>query len=148
MNLGKRILKWCNRIGVLCFLMGHTENNICRRCGKIVSEPRYHLFKRLKAYLIGCFSGVDNRNYVGSLKVNSGMTKYELDVNNNQLYRLSIVDEHLINGTIKRKAVKDNNCIYIDAINDTNALKKSNKIMRELKNNVVLTQVTKKELTE
>ncbi|MDR2825003.1 MAG: hypothetical protein LBB41_07390 [Prevotellaceae bacterium] len=67
--------------------------------------------------------------YKGSLRKKTDMIKYELDIKENKLYRLKyIIDE---NG--RKRAKYKPTCVYFDAINDTNAIRKANKTIYSIK---------------
>ncbi len=139
MNLGKKISQlWSN---ILCFFLGHTGRTICQRCGKKINHDKngnlWHRFKFNNLYL------AEGKEYKGSVKLKTGMRKYELNLKTNELRLLSYDEEtDSETGKVKRNAVYNPFCCYIDAINDKNALRKANAIIREMKTGVHISEVT------
>lgn len=136
MNSEKKISALWNK--VLCFLLGHTHTFICERCGKVVNEENnYNCLKRFRFYLYR-----NNREFKGSLQLKTGMTKYELDLKTDELRLLEF--EMIENdGITERKAVYKPTCVYIDAINDANAIRKANNYLFGVKRSARITEVKK-----
>ena len=136
MNSEKKISALWNKF--LCFLIGHTHTFICERCGKVVNEENnYNCLKRFRFYLYG-----HNREYKGSLRIKSGTQKYELDMKTDELRLLEF--EMIENdGITERKAVYKPTCVYIDAINDANAIRKANNYLFGVKRSARITEVKK-----
>ena len=136
MNSGKKISALWNKF--LCFLLGHTHTFICERCGKVVNdEDNYNCLKRFRFRLYR-----NNREFKGSLQLKTGMTKYELDMKTNELRVLEFeVVEN--NGITERVARYKPTCVYIDAINDANAIRKANNYLFGVKRSARITEVKK-----
>ena len=136
MNSEKKISALWNKF--LCFLLGHTHTFICERCGKVVNEEdNYNCLKRFRFRLYR-----NNREFKGSLQLKTGMTKYELDMKTNELRVLEFeVVEN--NGITERVARYKPTCVYIDAINDANAIRKANNYLFGVKRAARITEVTK-----
>ena len=136
MNSEKKISALWNKF--LCFLLGHTHTFICERCGKVVNEENnYNCLKRFRFYLYG-----HNREYKGSLRIKSGTQKYELDMKTDELRLLEFeVVEN--NGITERVARYKPTCVYIDAVNDTNAIRKANNYLFGVKRSARITEVKK-----
>ena len=136
MNSGKKIYALWNKF--LCFLLGHTHTFICERCGKVVNEEdNYNCLKRFRFRLYR-----NNREFKGSLQLKTGMTKYELDMKTNELRVLEFeVVEN--NGITERVAKYKPTCVYIDAINDANAIRKANNYLFGVKRSARITEVKK-----
>ena len=136
MNSEKKISALWNKF--LCFLLGHTHTFICERCGKVVNEENnYNCLKRFRFYLYG-----HNREYKGSLRIKSGTQKYELDMKTDEL-RLLEFEEVENNGITERVARYKPTCVYIDAINDANAIRKANNYLFGVKRSARITEVKK-----
>ena len=136
MNSEKKISALWNKF--LCFLLGHTHTFICERCGKVVNEEdNYNCLKRFRFRLYR-----NNREFKGSLQLKTGMTKYELDMKTNELRVLEFeVVEN--NGITERVARYKPTCVYIDAINDANAIRKANNYLFGVKRSARITEVIK-----
>ncbi len=136
MNSGKKISALWNKF--LCFLLGHTHTFICERCGKVVNdEDNDNCLKRFRFRLYR-----NNREFKGSLQLKTGMTKYELDMKTNELRVLEFeVVEN--NGITERVARYKPTCVYIDAINDANAIRKANNYLFGVKRSARITEVKK-----
>lgn len=136
MNSEKKISALWNKF--LCFLLGHTHTFICERCGKVVNdEDNYNCLKRFRFRLYR-----NNREFKGSLQLKTGMTKYELDMKTNELRVLEFeVVEN--NGITERVARYKPTCVYIDAINDANAIRKANNYLFGVKRSARITEVKK-----
>ena len=136
MNSGKKISALWNKF--LCFLLGHTHTFICERCGKIVNEEdNDNCLKRFRFYLYG-----HNRDFKGSLRIKTGTTKYELDLKTNELRVLEFeISEN--EGYTERAAEYKPTCVYIDAINDANAIRKANNYLFGVKRAARITEVKK-----
>ena len=136
MNSGKKISALWNKF--LCFLLGHTHTFICERCGKVVNEEdNDNCLKRFRFRLYR-----NNREFKGSLQLKTGMTKYELDMKTNELRVLEFeVVEN--NGIMERVARYKPTCVYIDAINDANAIRKANNYLFGVKRADRITEVKK-----
>ena len=136
MNSEKKISALWNKF--LCFLLGHTHTFICERCGKVVNEEdNYNCLKRFRFRLYR-----NNREFKGSLQLKTGMTKYELDMKTNELRVLEFeVVEN--NGITERVARYKPTCVYIDAINDANAIRKANNYLFGVKRSARITEVKK-----
>ena len=136
MNSEKKISALWNKF--ICFLLGHTHTFICERCGKVVNEEdNDNCLKRFRFYLYG-----HNREYKGSLRIKSGTKKYELDLKTDEL-RLLEFEAVENEESIERKAVYKPTCVYIDAINDDNAIRKANNYLFGVKRSARITEVTK-----
>ena len=136
MNSGKKISALWNKF--LCFLLGHTHTFICERCGKVVNEEdNYNCLKRFRFRLYR-----NNREFKGSLQLKTGMTKYELDMKTNEL-RVLEFEEVENNGITERVARYKPTCVYIDAINDANAIRKANNYLFGVKRSARITEVKK-----
>ena len=136
MNSEKKISALWNKF--LCFLIGHTHTFICERCGKVVNEEdNDNCLKRFRFYLYG-----HNREYKGSLRIKSGTKKYELDMKTDEL-RLLEFEEVENNGITERVASYKPTCVYIDAINDANAIRKANNYLFGVKRSARITEVKK-----
>ena len=136
MNSEKKISALWNKF--LCFLLGHTHTFICERCGKVVNEEdNDNCLKRFRFYLYG-----HNREYKGSLRIKSGTQKYELDMKTDEL-RLLEFEEVENNGITERVARYKPTCVYIDAINDANAIRKANNYLFGVKRSARITEVKK-----
>ena len=136
MNSEKKISALWNKF--LCFLIGHTHTFICERCGKVVNEEdNDNCLKRFRFRLYR-----NNREFKGSLQLKTGMTKYELDLKTNELRVLEFeVVEN--NGITERVARYKPTCVYIDAINDANAIRKANNYLFGVKRSARITEVKK-----
>ena len=136
MNSGKKISALWNKL--ICFLLGHTHTFICERCGKVVNEEdNDNCLKRFRFRLYR-----NNREFKGSLQLKTGMTKYELDMKTNELRVLEFeVVEN--NGITERVAKYKPTCVYIDAINDANAIRKANNYLFGVKRSARITEVKK-----
>ena len=136
MNSEKKISALWNKF--LCFLLGHTHTFICERCGKVVNEEdNDNCLKRFRFRLYR-----NNREFKGSLQQKTGMTKYELDLKTNELRVLEFeVVEN--NGITERVARYKPTCVYIDAINDANAIRKANNYLFGVKRSARITEVKK-----
>ena len=136
MNSGKKIYALWNKL--LCFIFGHTHTFICERCGKVVNEEvNYACWKRFRFYLYR-----HNRDFKGSLRIKTGTTKYELDLKTNELRVLEFeISEN--EGYTERAAEYKPTCVYIDAINDANAIRKANNYLFGVKRAARITEVTK-----
>ena len=136
MNSEKKISALWNKF--LCFLLGHTHTFICERCGKVVNdEDNDNCLKRFRFRLYR-----NNREFKGSLQLKTGMTKYELDMKTNELRVLEFeVVEN--NGITERVARYKPTCVYIDAINDANAIRKANNYLFGVKRSARITEVIK-----
>lgn len=136
MNSGKKISALWNKL--LCFIFGHTHTFICERCGKVVNEEdNYNCLKRFRFRLYR-----NNREFKGSMQLKTGMTKYELDMKTNELRVLEFeVVEN--NGITERVAKYKPTCVYIDAINDANAIRKANNYLFGVKRSARITEVKK-----
>lgn len=141
---GKKILAWWNNL--LCFLFGHSQTFVCTRCGKIVNlentvpstlEERINaLFDRKKK---------KEGNYVGSIRIKPGLRKYELNLAKNTLRLVETQDEQVgygDNAKIKHKAVYDPCCVYLDAVNNENALRKANRYLFGVKRGATIKEVS------
>ena len=136
MNSGKKISALWNKL--LCFILGHTNTVICERCGKLVNEEdNDNCWKRFRFYLYG-----HNREYKGSLRIKSGTKKYELDLKTDELRLLEFETVENEEST-ERKAVYKPTCVYIDAINDANAIRKANNYLFGVKRSARITEVKK-----
>ena len=136
MNSGKKISALWNKL--LCFILGHTNTVICERCGKLVNaEDNDNCWKRFRFYLYR-----HNREYKGSLRIKSGTQKYELDMKTDEL-RLLEFESVENNGITERVARYKPTCVYIDAINDANAIRKANNYLFGVKRSARITEVTK-----
>ena len=136
MNSEKKISALWNKF--LCFLLGHTHTFICERCGKVVNEEdNDNCLKRFRFYLYR-----HNREYKGSLRIKSGTQKYELDMKTDEL-RLLEFEEVENNGITERVARYKPTCVYIDAINDANAIRKANNYLFGVKRSARITEVKK-----
>lgn len=136
MNSEKKISALWNK--VLCFLLGHTHTFICERCGKVVNEENnYNCLKRFRFYLYR-----HNREYKGSLRIKSGTKKYELDMMTDEL-RLLEFETMEDNENTERIAKYKPTCVYIDAVNDTNAIRKANNYLFGVKRSTRITEVKK-----
>jgi hypothetical protein len=158
MNLGKVISAWFN--AVLCFFMGHTTTFVCQRCGKIVNlenTRKLTLEERINGYFARKVKG--KGLYVGRLKKNPHCTKYELNLVTNKLRKLEVESETiwkknadgtnatdkdgcLIIDRHKYSAKYDPCCVYIDAINDKNAIRKANNFLFGRKRGITIKEVT------
>lgn len=144
MSFEKKISTLWNKF--ICWLLGHTHNVICIRCGKMVDEGNNHpLFKRWKKNLHRRKGG--SKVYRGSLAMKHNLIKYSINLKTNELRRVQyestfIVNEHgeKVN---KRSAEYDPLCVYIDAMNDKNAIRKANNYLFGIKAGVRITEVTK-----
>ena len=136
MNSEKKISALWNKF--ICFLLGHTHTFICERCGKVVNEEdNDNCLKRFRFRLYR-----NNREFKGSLQLKTGMTKYELDLKTNELRVLEFeVVEN--NGITERVARYKPTCVYIDAINDANAIRKANNYLFGVKRSARITEVKK-----
>lgn len=136
MNSEKKIFALWNKL--VCFILGHTHTFICERCGKVVNEENNdNCWKRFRFYLYGHGS-----HFEGSLQLKTGMTKYELDMKTNELRVLEFeVVEN--NGITERVARYKPTCVYIDAINDANAIRKANNYLFGVKRSARITEVIK-----
>lgn len=140
----KKIKKYRNLF--LCFLLGHTGQTICQRCGKKIDhEKNGNLWHRFKFEVLYRSSEPDNgKIYKGSVKLKTGMRKYELNLKTNELRLLNYTEEtNPETGEVKRSAEYNPFCCYIDAINDKNALRKANAHIRQIKKGVLITEVSK-----
>ena len=136
MNSEKKISALWNKF--ICFLLGHTHTFICERCGKVVNEEdNDNCLKRFRFYLYG-----HNREYKGSLRIKSGTQKYELDMKTDEL-RLLEFETMENNGNTERVAKYKPTCVYIDAINDANAIRKANNYLFGVKRSARITEVKK-----
>ena len=136
MNSEKKISALWNKF--LCFLLGHTHTFICERCGKVVNEEENdNCLKRFRFYLYG-----HNREYKGSLRIKSGTQKYELDMKTDELRLLEFETVENEEST-ERKAEYKPTCVYIDAINDANAIRKANNYLFGVKRSARITEVKK-----
>ena len=136
MNSGKKISALWNKL--MCFLLGHTHTAICERCGKIVDEENNdHCLKRFRFYLYG-----HGQQFKGSLQLKPGMIKYELDLKTNELRKLKFETIENQEGTTRRNAEYKPTCVYIDAINDSNAIRKANNYLFGVKRAARITEVT------
>ena len=119
-------------------MLGHTHTFICERCGKVVNEEdNDNCLKRFRFRLYR-----NNREFKGSLQLKTGMTKYELDMKTNELRVLEFeVVEN--NGITERVARYKPTCVYIDAINDANAIRKANNYLFGVKRSARITEVKK-----
>jgi len=163
MNLGKRISAWWNNS--LCWLFGHSRTTVCTRCGKLVDlegTERPTLEDRINGYFRNRKTNKERINdpkFKGSLKLTAGLKKYSINLLTNEL-RLVEYDEDkemvldfegnpkvdknnsVIYKTTARKAAHNPSCVYIDAANDENAIRKANNYIRGIKSGVRITEVT------
>lgn len=135
---------------VRCLLIGHTQTNICQRCGKLVNlkdKPKQTFEERINAW----YEDRKTRKkakFEGSLRIKSGMIKYELDLKTNILTELQY--EELKDGkgnVIQRKAKFKPTCMYLDASNDANAIRKANNALFGIKKGVTITKVYREKQT-
>ena len=136
MNSEKKISALWNKF--ICFLLGHTHTFICERCGKVVNEENN--YNCLKSFRFRLYR--NNREFKGSLQLKTGMTKYELDLKTNEL-RVLEFEEVENNGITERVARYKPTCVYIDAINDANAIRKANNYLFGVKRSARITEVKK-----
>ena len=157
MNSGKRISAWWNSL--LCWLFGHSLTTNCTRCGKFVDlegTKRLTLEERINRY----FSKTKKeKEFKGSLKLVTGMKKYSINLKTNELREVKYNEEieleldfegnpkldkygQQIKKVTARKAKYDPLCVYIDAVNDENAIRKANNYIRGVKRGVVITYVS------
>lgn len=141
MNSGKRISAWWNSL--LCWLFGHSLTTICTRCGKFVDlegTKRPTLEERINRY----FSKTKKeKQFKGSLKLVPGMKKYSINLKTNELREVDYSEEmNMMDNRKIREAKYDPLCVYIDAINDENAIRKANNYIRGVKRGVVITYVS------
>ena len=136
MNSEKKISALWNKF--ICFLLGHTHTFICERCGKVVNEENN--YNCLKSFRFRLYR--NNREFKGSLQLKTGMTKYELDMKTNEL-RVLEFEEVENNGITERVARYKPTCVYIDAINDANAIRKANNYLFGVKRSARITEVKK-----
>lgn len=146
MNLENRISALLNKF--LCFLKGHKGSIVCLRCGKLIEENDGNLFKRIKFNIYAIWA--EKYRYKGSIPVKSGCGKYELNLKTNELRLLEYETEfaldengHKTKEVISRKAKHNPNCVYFDAINDKNAIRKANNYIYGIKKNVRITKISK-----
>lgn len=131
-------------ITLRCLVLGHTQTNICQRCGQLVTlkdQPKQTLEQRINSWW-------ENRKYKdtakfeGSLKLKPGLTKYELDLKTNTLSVLEVEEVKDATGKItQRKAKFKPTCMYLDASNDTMAIRKANNALFGIKKGVTITKV-------
>lgn len=145
MNLEKKISALLAKL--VCFLIGHTQTVICERCGKLVDEEaNYNVWKRFRLYT---FYGKVTKEHKGSLKIKTGCKKYELDLKTNELRLLKFKttteknNKGVETGNVRREAEYKPTCVYIDASNDKNAIRKANNYIFSIKTGVRITEVTK-----
>jgi hypothetical protein len=164
MNLGKKISAWWNSL--LCLLFGHTLTTVCTRCGKFVDlegTKRLTLEARINRYF---GKTKKEKEFKGSLNLVPGMNKYSINLKTNELrlmqYDVKSEVIHDKNGNqkytrrfgakkvkiISRKAQYDPFCVYIDAANDENAIRKANNYIRGVKRGVVIKHVTTNDINE
>lgn len=146
MNSENRIYALLNKC--LCFLKGHKGTIVCVRCGRLIEENNGNLFKRAKFNLYEKWS--DMFGYKGSIAVKDGCCKYELNLKTNELrllrYEKEFVKDEYGKETKeikRRKAIYNPNCVYFDAVNDKNAIRKANNYIYGIKKNVKILKVTK-----
>lgn len=147
MNSGKRISAWWNSL--LCWLFGHSLTTICTRCGKFVDlegTKRPTLEERINNYFKNRKErklNPDKPLFKGSLKLIPGMKKYSINLKTNELRLVEYIRENDFSGHVTaRKAKYDPLCVYIDAVNDENAIRKANNYIRGVKRGVVITYVS------
>lgn len=135
MNSEKKISALWNKL--VCFILGHTHTFICERCGKVVNEEdNDNCLKRFRFYLYG------QSHFEGSLQIKPGMITYELDMKTNEL-RVLEFETSDIEGHVERKATYKPTCVYINAINDANAIRKANNYLFGVKRSARITEVIK-----
>lgn len=144
MTLEKRISAWWNSL--LCLLLGHTLTTVCTRCGKLVNlegKKKQTLEERINSWW-------KNRNksiqpeYKGSVKLKTGLKKYSINMKTNELRLVDYLVEQDIDGKVtNRKAKYDPLLVYIDAVNDENAIRKANNYLFGVKPGVTIKNVTK-----
>ena len=142
-------------------MFGHSLTTVCTRCGAFVDlegTTRKTLEERINAYFSKKEAKQD-KEYKGSLKLVPGLKKYSINLKTNELrlvdYKTDFDFELDANGVIKldksgepivkkvnRKATYDPFLMYIDASNDTNAIRKANGFIRTVKRGVVITCVS------
>jgi hypothetical protein len=141
MNSGKRISAWWNSL--LCWLFGHSLTTICTRCGKFVDlegTKRLTLEERINRYFSKTKKG---KEFKGSLKLVPGMKKYSINLKTNELREVDYSEDlNLMDNKKIREAKYDPFCVYIDAVNDNNAIRKANNYIRGVKRGVVITYVS------
>ena len=147
MNSGKRISAWWNSL--LCWLFGHSLTTICTRCGKFVDlegTKRPTLEERINNYFKNRKErklNPDKPLFKGSLKLKTGLKKYSINLLTNELRLVEYIEEtDWDNKVTARKSKYDPSCVYIDAVNDENAIRKANNYIRGVKRGVVITYVS------
>jgi hypothetical protein len=147
MNLGKKISAWFN--SMLCFLFGHTQTNVCERCGKYVGLKdmiRPTLEDRINAWWKKRKKKAEPE-FKGSLKIKAGLKKYSINLKTNELMLVDYIEEKDgDNKVISRKAKYDPLLVYIDAMNDEVAIRKANNYLFGIKQGVTITYVTTPEM--
>jgi hypothetical protein len=163
MNSGKRISAWWNSL--LCWLFDHSLTTICNRCGKFVDlegTKRPTLEERINNYFKNRKErklNPDKPLFKGSLKLKDGLKKYSINLLTNELRLVEYQEEkeyktdkygckkrdkkgNPICKVTSRKAEYNPSCVYIDADNDVNAIRKANNYIRGVKRGVVITYVS------
>ena len=157
MNLGKKIsVNWGK---ILCVLLGHTSTTICLRCGKFVDMKgvKQSFWKRFVNYLRKIKA---EKEFKGSLRIVPGMKKYAINLLTNELTLLNVetdfdfvydnqgnkvldTEGNEVQEVKQIKAEYNPAMMYIDAINDTNAIRKTNNFLRYVKSGVLVNKVSK-----
>jgi hypothetical protein len=143
MNFGKRILRmWRN---VRCVLFGHiSDNNICRRCGKMVwlngKRDERSFQERLNEW------GAQFRRrfprYVGSICVGRGMFLYSFNMASNECKKVSYIEEFEEGRkVIRKKSLYDSRLLYVRAINERMARRKFRRMLFGVKSSQILRQL-------
>lgn len=133
---------------VRCFWTGHTQTNVCQKCGKLVNlagKPASTLEQRINEW----WNAINRKKkpiFEGSLMLKPGMIKYELDLKTNVLSRLHYDEERLSTGkVISRNAHYKPTCMYFDAMNDNVAVRKANKMLFGIKKGIRIEKVSYEE---
>jgi len=152
----------------ICFLFGHTQTVICKRCGKFVDlagKKKLTLEGKINAWWKNRKTLKSDTEYKGSLKLVPGLKKYSINIKTNELREVIYTDEVIswvlnpdgtekkdadgnpIPDKVKHKAEHNQFCVYIDAMNDAVAIRKANNYMYSIKDGVEITKVMREPLT-
>lgn len=116
-----------NRIKTLiCFLAGHTQSNICHRCGRAVwlaGKPRSTFQERVNAL----YSKKKDK-YIGSIRLIVGLKLYSLNLSTGEVSKVAYNES---DGS--KKAAYEPECLYFNALNQKNADRKADKILKAVK---------------
>lgn len=141
MNLGRVIsVRWTK---FKCWALGHTNSVVCLRCGRLVDLNNNHSV--LSRWKWNMWNG--GVLYHGSVRVRPGMICYSLNVHTNELRRLGVKERELTVGNdsveLKKEAEYDPMCVYLEAVNDKNAIRKANNFMFSVKSGVRIKEISK-----